>query len=82
MSMRSKSRSGDPRRHPFLETHNPGIAAVAAGGGGFPLGHSVGAVVVTSAHLRETRCGVPGCGRPRHDPIHDVDGEDEVSDRR
>lgn len=79
MSFRSKARSGDPPHHAFQEIHDPGIAAVAAGGGGFPLGHNANAVVVTSAHLRETRCGRPGCGRPRHDPVHEVGEEDEVS---
>ena len=73
MSPRSKSRSGDPGRHPFRETSDPGIAAVASGGGGFPMGHNVNAVAVTSAYQRSTRCAFPGCGRPRHDPVHEAD---------
>ena len=27
-----------------------------------------------SPHVRKSGCGLPGCGKPRHDPIHQQAG--------
>jgi hypothetical protein len=31
---------------------------------------STGSVAMTNSYLRISTCAVPGCGRPRHDDIH------------
>ena len=54
--------------HPFQETNDPGIMAVASGG--VSRANSVNEVAVTTGFLRSTRCAVPWCGRTREDPIH------------
>jgi hypothetical protein len=56
--------------HPFKETNDAGLGALASGGG--PLGR-VGAgtqLAVTASYLRATRCAEDGCGKTRDDPIH------------
>jgi hypothetical protein len=34
----------------------------------------------TTAFLRSTRCGVPGCEKPRQDPIHAAPEDESGSD--
>jgi hypothetical protein len=45
------------------------LVAFAAGGGGTTRWNPA-AVIVTDNFIRKSRCGVPGCGRERHDLIH------------
>ena len=54
--------------HPFKETNDAGIGAVASGSGGRQWGNPT--LAVTTAFLRGTRCAVDGCGKTRDDPIH------------
>ena len=63
--------SGSKRFHPFRETNDVGMGAVASATMGYSPSN-VSVFGVTAAHLRATRCAVPGCGRERHDPIHAV----------
>lgn len=65
----------DPRKpHGFVARSDPGLAAMASGGGG-PQ-RPVGPVAVTSGYIRELEaCAVEGCGRPRTDDIHATAGE-------
>jgi hypothetical protein len=46
------------------------MGAAASGAGGNRGTSSLRAAMVTDTYLRQTRCGVPGCGRERHDEIH------------
>jgi hypothetical protein len=55
--------------HPFQETNDSGIGAVASGQGNY-AGSQIGMTAVTSAFMRATRCAAPGCGKERHDPVH------------
>jgi hypothetical protein len=61
---------GEP--HAFVEIDDPGIAAMASGGGGQAMGGFGGAASVAVADnlIRKSRCGLAGCGRERPDPIH------------
>ncbi|OGO53253.1 MAG: hypothetical protein A2V84_08925 [Chloroflexi bacterium RBG_16_70_13] len=69
----------DPSRpHEFRQIHDPGIMAIAGGAG---MSRSFGAatpVAVTDNFIRKSRCGVPGCGRERHDPIHEADRDSQL----
>lgn len=59
---------GSPHR--FRQIDDPGVSAMASGGGpGLGYG-AMGSVAVTDNFIRKQACGVPGCGRDRHDPIH------------
>ncbi|MEW5991412.1 MAG: hypothetical protein AB1736_08730 [Chloroflexota bacterium] len=61
--------------HPFRQIDDPGVAAMASGGGP-QLGYGAyGQIATTDNFIRKARCGVPGCGRDRHDPIHEADPE-------
>jgi hypothetical protein len=52
-----------------------GMSAAAAGAGGTVSGQAnIMDAVVTGNFVREQRCGVPGCGRDRDDPIHFPEG--------
>jgi hypothetical protein len=55
--------------HPFHETNDAGLSAFASGGSGFS-GSEANMLAVTTGFLRATRCALPGCGKPRQDPIH------------
>ncbi len=57
------------RSHPFQETNDPGLATAASGSGNYQ-GTLANVWAVTAAFLRGTRCGMPGCGKERHDPVH------------
>lgn len=64
----------DPSRpHPFREIDDAGLAASSSGG--FQgMGYGVNyQAVMTGNFMRKQRCGVAGCGRDRHDPIHEAD---------
>jgi hypothetical protein len=60
------------RPHAFRETNDPGVVAFA-GGGFTETGSQVNMLATTTSSLRATRCALPGCGRPRPDPIHAPD---------
>lgn len=72
MGNRTESSAGsrDPSGpHVFVDTDDPGIAAAA---GGMNLDRSsLAGIVVTNNFLRKSLCGLPGCGKARHDPIHE-----------
>jgi len=59
------------QRHQYRE---PDAGAMSTGfgalNGTFGDATATGPIAMTSAHLRTSRCGVPGCGKDRHDPIH------------
>jgi hypothetical protein len=57
--------------HEFRQIDDPGLGAVAAGGTQFEQGYGAAThVIVADNYIRKSRCGVPGCGRERGDPIH------------
>jgi hypothetical protein len=60
------------RPHAFVEIDDPGIGAMASGGGGRGMGGfgGVASVAVTDNYIRKSRCGLAGCGKERPDPIH------------
>ena len=69
-----RRRDPDPETpHAFRQIDDAGLA-VAAGGTQWEQ-QSLAQVVTTDNYIRKSRCGVPGCGRERHDPIHQR-GED------
>jgi hypothetical protein len=56
--------------HWFSQSFDPGVAAIASGGGS-GLGYgTIGSVSVADNFIGKQRCGIAGCGRERHDPIH------------
>lgn len=60
--------------HAFRPIDDVGIAMVASGGAGSAPAPGYGGLtqlVTTDNYLRKSRCGVPGCGRERYDPIHE-----------
>jgi hypothetical protein len=62
---------GDPdpgTPHEFKQIDDPGMGAMAASGS--QRGTSIAQVAVTDNFVRKSRCGVPGCGKERSDPIH------------
>jgi hypothetical protein len=57
--------------HVFHAIDDPGLGAVAAGGAQWDQGYGLMTqVATTDNYMRKSRCGVPGCGRERTDPIH------------
>jgi hypothetical protein len=60
------------RPHLFRDTNDPGVVAFA-GGGFTETGSQINMLATTTSALRATRCALPGCGRPRPDPIHAAD---------
>jgi hypothetical protein len=72
----TKQDRADPRGpHRYWDTDD-GLAAVMSGSA-FESGQAANVLGGTAAFLRSTRCGIPGCGRPRQDPIHSI-GDDEA----
>ena len=72
---RSARKPVDPHRpHPFEQTDDPGLGAMAASGAGRGRGYGsqVIATAVTDAYRRTSRCGVAGCSKERGDPIHEA----------
>jgi hypothetical protein len=61
----------DPRKHHPFRDSDRGLMAVM-GGGAFES-NQANIIGGTTAFLRSTRCGVPGCQKPRLDPIHGAD---------
>ena len=63
-------RAGAPHR--YVATTDPGLATGLAS---LPLGSQgqVAPAAMTSGVQRHTTCAVPGCGREREAPIHDVE---------
>ena len=76
MALRTtKHASGDPKRpHLFQETNDPGVGAFASGGS-TQSGSQINMLATTTSSLRASRCALPGCGQPRHDPIHAPEGD-------
>lgn len=61
----------DPRSpHEFRPIEDFGIAAAAASGSSTVGRGQIGGIVMTDNFIRKSGCGMPGCGKPRHDPIH------------
>jgi len=61
------------RPHAFVEINDPGIGAMAAATSARQGATGVNpGVIVTDNYLRKSRCGVPGCGRDRHDEMHAI----------
>jgi len=58
--------------HPFRQIDDFGIAVLASGASAtYAYGGLSGPVALADNFIRKQRCGVPGCGRERHDPIHE-----------
>ena len=64
-----RSDDAPARAHPFQETNDAGLSVMASWSGGYS-GTQASMLAVTTGFLRATRCAVPGCGKPRQDPIH------------
>jgi hypothetical protein len=58
----------DPRQPHRFRDVDGGLAAVMSGSA-FES-NQANLIGGTTAFLRSTRCGVPGCEKPRQDPIH------------
>lgn len=68
---RHKERAGGPSAaHRFVEPMDsrPGLAVASAQA---QLGQGAG-LAVADASVRKARCAMKGCGRLRHDPIHEA----------
>jgi hypothetical protein len=64
------------RPHAFQAINDPGLAAFASGAGNRGgVQPAVGSVVLADNYVRKSNCGVPGCGKPRQDPIHEFADE-------
>ena len=68
---KTKATTDPGRPHAFVETSDSGIGAMAAGSGMSGRSGGETQLAVTAAVLRATRCGLPGCGKAREDPIHE-----------
>jgi hypothetical protein len=61
--------------HTFQSNDDAGMGAAAVRSGGGRGGQALGLnVALTGNYTRALRCGVPGCGRDRDDPIHFPEG--------
>jgi hypothetical protein len=72
-----RQRDVDPGTpHQFRQIDDDGMAALAAGGAYGSAGEFGGLtqLAATDNYIRKSRCGVPGCGRERGDPIHQGGG--------
>ena len=58
--------------HEFRQIDDDGIGALAAGGayGGAGDFGGLSQLTTTDNFIRKSRCGIPGCGRERSDPMH------------
>ncbi len=68
----SKRAAGPSGPHRFVEPDDPrsGLAP-GASQASLQLGP---AIALADATLRKVRCALPGCSKPRQDPIHEVAG--------
>jgi hypothetical protein len=64
-----RSDDAPARAHLFQETNDAGLSAIASGTSGYSASQ-VNSLALTTGYLRATRCALPGCGKPRPDPIH------------
>lgn len=70
----STTRSNPTETHEFVESEDSRSGlAVSAVQGDFQM---VSPGAVAAATMRPARCALPGCGKPREDPIHWPDEED------
>jgi hypothetical protein len=70
---RGRSRIEPGLPHRFQAINDAGLAAFASGAGNRGgVQPAVGSVVLADNYIRKSNCGVPGCGKPRHDPIHEL----------
>lgn len=61
--------------HQFRPMNDGGMGAAFAGTPGTIGGQALGMdAMITGNFIRELRCGVPGCGRDRDDPLHFPEG--------
>ncbi len=62
--------------HRFQAIRDAGLAAMGGRGPGGSYGsQTLNSVVLTDNYIRKSNCGVPGCGRPRQHPIHELPDE-------
>jgi hypothetical protein len=63
----------DPGKpHRFQQVDDAGMGAMAAGAGNRgSVQSAVGPVALADNYIRKSNCGVPGCGKPRYDAIHE-----------
>ena len=74
MSGSQRTAPGSSGPHEFVEPDDPRMGlALGAGSMSGEYGPSVAQISVAGATLREPRCAMPGCGRLRDDPIHEVE---------
>jgi hypothetical protein len=72
---RSKAPVNPSSPHDFQSNDDPGMGAAAVRSAGGRGGQALGMnVALTGNYARAQRCGVPGCGRDRDDPIHFPEG--------
>jgi hypothetical protein len=71
LSLRGSKRSaGSSGPHRFVEPDDPRSGlALGAAQASLQIGP---AIALADASLRAVRCALPGCGKPRPDPIHEV----------
>jgi hypothetical protein len=59
--------------HRFQQIDDAGMAAIAGGvGNRGSVQSAVGPVALADNYIRKSNCGVPGCAKPRQDPIHEI----------
>ena len=71
---RQQPRVEPTQPHRFRDI-DPGLAMMASGGMGARGMTGPTQLLVTDNFVRMSNCGVPGCGKPRHDPIHEAADE-------
>jgi hypothetical protein len=74
----TKHKHIDPRQPHRFRDVDGGLAA-AMSGSAFES-NQVNIIGGTTAFLRSTRCGVPGCEKPRQDPIHGAREDESGTD--
>jgi hypothetical protein len=62
--------AGSSAKHAFVKRRDE-RSALALGAVHLDL-NQVGVLALVDASLREHPCALPGCGKPKDDPIHDV----------
>lgn len=69
---RQRHRIEPNQPHRFEEINDAGLAAAASGALALRGTDNLTQVVVADNYMRKSDCGVPGCGKPRHHPIHEA----------